>query len=261
MKKITPKEKLDSHYISFDKSKLSPDPLEIPHKFCKNEDIELMAFIAALFAYGNVRSIINVLNYIVKKLGDSPYDTLLNSSSKKVYEIFGDIYYRFYSTDDVIVLFLTIKSLLKKYSSIEILFMLHYNENENTLKHSISSVMKMFLTEAEKINGKKTNGLKYMFPDPEKGSACKRINLFLRWMVRKDELDFGLWKGIPPSKLVIPVDTHIATISRKLGLTNKKNVSWNMAEEITENLRKFDNNDPVKYDFALCHIGIRKITF
>ncbi len=100
-----------------------------------------------------------------------------------------------------------------------------------------------------------------MFPLPEKGSACKRINLFLRWMVRKDELDFGFWDFISPSKLIIPVDTHIARIAISLKLTTRKNVSWQMAEEITSNLGKFDPVDPVKYDFALCHIGIRKLSF
>jgi uncharacterized protein (TIGR02757 family) len=104
-------------------------------------------------------------------------------------------------------------------------------------------------------------GFKFMFPLPENGSSCKRMNLFLRWMVRKDELDFGLWNSISPSKLVIPVDTHIARISTELGLTKRKNVSWKMAEEITENLKQFDPADPVKYDFAICHIGMRKLDF
>ncbi len=100
-----------------------------------------------------------------------------------------------------------------------------------------------------------------MFPDPFKGSACKRQNLFLRWMIRKDELDFGLWPEIRPDQLIIPVDTHIAKIGKYLKLTNRKIVSWKMAEEITNNLKKFDSNDPVKYDFALCHIGLRKMNF
>jgi uncharacterized protein (TIGR02757 family) len=100
-----------------------------------------------------------------------------------------------------------------------------------------------------------------MFPMPASGSACKRMNLFLRWMVRKDELDFGLWKEILTDKLIMPVDTHVARICRELNLTTKKNVSWKMAEEITNHLKKFDRNDPVKYDFAICHIGMRKIIF
>lgn len=109
--------------------------------------------------------------------------------------------------------------------------------------------------------GNITHGMKFMIPDPLKGSACKRMNLFLRWMIRKDQLDFGLWNEIPASKLVIPVDTHVAKICKQLKLTKKKNESWQMAEEITEHLKKFDAFDPVKYDFAICHIGIRKLMF
>ena len=100
-----------------------------------------------------------------------------------------------------------------------------------------------------------------MFTSPDSGSACKRMNLFLRWMVRKDELDFGLWSEIPASKLVIPVDTHVARVCKQLKLTKKKNVNWAMAEEITLNLKEFDPSDPVKYDFAICHIGMRKLRF
>jgi len=100
-----------------------------------------------------------------------------------------------------------------------------------------------------------------MLPDPAKGSACKRMNLFLRWMIRKDDLDFGLWNEIPPSKLVIPVDTHVSKICKELKLTRRKNESWIMAEEITEKLKKFDPHDPVKYDFAICHIGMRRLAF
>jgi uncharacterized protein (TIGR02757 family) len=119
------------------------------------------------------------------------------------------------------------------------------------------------LSAAESYTGKGdvSSGIKFMFPDPESGSACKRMNLFLRWMVREDELDFGLWKGMRADQLIIPVDTHIARIAQKLKLTRRKNISWHMAEEITENLKRFDPNDPVKYDFALCHIGMRNLKF
>jgi len=109
--------------------------------------------------------------------------------------------------------------------------------------------------------GNFSNGIKFMFPLPQKGSACKRMNLFLRWMVRNDELDFGLWNEIKPNKLIIPVDTHIAKICKQLKLTKRKNVNWKMAEEITGKLKRFDPVDPVKYDFALCHIGMRKLEF
>ncbi len=136
-----------------------------------------------------------------------------------------------------------------------------YRERERNLKLEISAFSKEMLSTALSVNNLKelSNGLKFMFPLPEKGSACKRANLFLRWMVRKDELDFGLWNDIPSGKLIIPVDTHIAKIARQLKLTSRKVVSWKMAEEITEKLKIYDPDDPVKYDFALCHIGMRKL--
>jgi uncharacterized protein (TIGR02757 family) len=102
----------------------------------------------------------------------------------------------------------------------------------------------------------KPNGLKQLLPSPRKGSACKRMNLFLRWMVRSEDIDFGIWDNIPPNKLVIPLDTHIARISKCLGLTRRASADWKMAEEITGALREFDPEDPLKYDFALCHHGI-----
>ncbi len=255
------KNKLELHFHSFDRSKLSPDPLEIPHQYYKPEDIEIIAFISALFAFGNVKSIIQILNQITDILGENPYQTFTSGNKKELKKKFENIYYRFYSSADIQILMLAIQSIIKKHSSLKKLFMQFYNDSEPTLKKPIAGLMNSFLTEAEKINGNLSYGLNYMFPDPLKGSACKRINLFLRWMVRKDTLDFGLWNEIPPAKLVIPVDTHIARISKKLGLTKKKNVSWSMAEEITGNLRKFDSTDPVKYDFALCHIGMRKMKF
>jgi uncharacterized protein (TIGR02757 family) len=139
------------------------------------------------------------------------------------------------------------------------LFFSFYNSSEPNLKNSISKFSDYLLNKIEPR--KITPVIRFMFPNPELGSACKRMNLFLRWMVRKDELDFGIWSEIPASKLVIPVDTHVARICKSLKLTKMKNVSWKMAEEITENLKKFDPADPVKYDFAICHIGMRKLKF
>ena len=134
-----------------------------------------------------------------------------------------------------------------------------YSPLDENIKNSLSGFSYHFIVRAEdkNVKGKISQGVKFMFPMPEQGSACKRMNLFLRWMIRKDELDFGLWNEIPACKLVIPVDTHVARICTALELTKKKNVSWAMAEEITNNLKKFNPSDPVKYDFAICHIGMR----
>jgi len=170
------------------------------------------------------------------------------------------IKHRFYTGKDIVVFFRVLKRVYTENESLRKFFVQHYDGKEPNLKQAINYFSNSMIEYAEE-ESKLTNGIKFMFPLPSLGSACKRINLFLRWMIRKDELDFGLWKEIPPSKLIIPVDTHIARICQELKLTSLKNVNWKMAEEITDNLRKFDPKDPVKYDFAICHIGMRKLKF
>lgn len=254
------KKKLDYHYRYFDKSKISPDPLEFPHRFNNYYDIELSAFLSSIFAYGNIAQIINFLEKIHNILSPSPYNFVMNFNPQKESKKFNTLVYRFYEPYDIITLFITLKKIYSEYGKLKSFFLNGKISEEIKMKGQILDFSQNML----RLIRKKydiTPGIKFMFPDPKQGSACKRINLFLRWMVRKDELDFGLWNEIPTSKLIIPVDTHVANISKMLGLTDKKNVSWFMAEEITENLKKFDPEDPVKYDFAICHIGMRKMNF
>jgi len=255
-------QKLDFHYEAFDKSKISPDPLQFLHLYKEEGDIEVMGFIASLFAYGNVKQIINSLEKIRRIVGEKPYSYVVKFTQKD-YKDFKGLKHRFYSQEDIINLFLVMKGVHQNYGSLKNLFLSFYNPHESNLKIAISKFTDHLIENVKLISGQKnvSIGIRFMFPKPEKGSACKRMNLFLRWMVRKDELDFGLWSEIPTNKLVIPVDTHIAKVCTSLKLTKRKNVSWNMAEEITEKLKKFDPNDPVKYDFALCHIGMRKMKF
>lgn len=256
---ITLKQKLDYHYKAFDKSKLEPDPLQFPHLFKNEKDIEVMAFIASVFAYGNVKQIINSLNTFLLIAKNQPCEFISNISTTK--NLPTNFVHRFYSTKDILHLFQLLNLAYYEYDSLKNLFLSGYNSEDKNLKNAITKFNKYFLNKARNEFKKLSRGIAFMFPLPEKGSACKRMNLFLRWMVRKDELDFGLWNEIPILKLIIPVDTHIAKICKKLKLTKRKNVSWKMAEEITNNLKKFDPNDPVKYDFAICHIGMRKLTF
>ena len=257
------KDKLDYHYKVFDKTKISPDPLQFLHLYSDEKDIEVMGFIAAVFAYGSVNQIINTLNKFAAVSGNSPYRFITDFSKNTRDERLKSLYHRFYSPEDVSDLFLILKKTYAEYGSLKNLFLKHYNREDENIKNALSGFSHFFINEVKNLKRKKelSAGARFMFPLPELGSACKRNNLFLRWMVRKDELDFGLWKEIPKHKLVIPVDTHIARICRQLKLTKTKNVSWRMAEEITENLKKFDPDDPVKYDFAICHIGMRKMVF
>ncbi|MHB1688521.1 MAG: TIGR02757 family protein [Ignavibacteriaceae bacterium] len=258
------KDKLEYHYKAFDKSQISPDPLQFLHLFNDEKDIEVIGFIASLFAYGNVTQIINSLNKILLVAKNHPYDFVLNFSKKNSDSTFKNFKHRFYTSDDIQILFLMLHNVYLAHGSLKNLFTSFYEPTELSLKNSLNKFSKHFLelVKSKAPSNKLTLGLKFMFPLPELGSACKRMNLFLRWMVRKDELDFGLWSDlITPDKLIIPVDTHIARVCQSLRLTKRKNVSWLMAEEITSNLRKLDPADPVKYDFAICHIGMRKMKF
>jgi uncharacterized protein (TIGR02757 family) len=248
------KQRLEYHYRAFNKTNISPDPLQFLHLFKNPEDIETAGFISSVFAYGNVSQIINTLNKIFNAAGKNPYEFVYNYHSSKDIK---DIIHRFYTTHDINLFFQVYKRILNKYGSLEKMFLKGYDPSEKNIKSSLNEFSKKLLNKSDEI----TDGIKFMFPLPEKGSSCKRMNLFLRWMVRKDELDFGLWKGITTDKLIIPVDTHVARICTELGLTSRKNVSWKMAEEITDNLKEFDPVDPVKYDFAICHIGMRKLEF
>jgi len=253
------KQKLKYHYKAFDKSKLEPDPLQFPHLFKDELDIEVMAFIASVFAYGNVKQIINSLNRFLEISKNQPFKFIHRFTPGQ--SVSSKFVHRFYSSNDIIQLFQLLKTTYNEFGSLKKLFLSGYKKTDSNIKNAITNFSNYFLQTALNEFGTLSRGLKFMFPLPEKGSACKRMNLFLRWMVRKDELDFGLWSEIPTSKLIVPVDTHIARICKQLKLTKRKNVSWQMAEEITENLKKFDPNDPVKYDFAICHIGMRKLSF
>jgi uncharacterized protein (TIGR02757 family) len=255
------KQKLEYHYKAFDKSKLSPDPLQFLHYFKDEQDIEIMGFLASVFAYGNVKQIENTLEKIIANFDEKPYQFIKRFRYSKKLNTLNAIKHRFYSSDDIINLFMILSKEINEYGSLKNIFLKGYKFSDENVKIGITNFSKHFLHSFNETFGKISNGIKFMFPLPEKGSACKRMNLFLRWMVRKDDLDFGIWSEIGKNKLIIPVDTHIARICKNLKLTKRKNVSWKMAEEITEKLKKFDSNDPVKYDFAICHIGIRKLTF
>jgi uncharacterized protein (TIGR02757 family) len=257
------KQKLDYHYHAFDKSQISPDPLQFLHLFEDELNIEIMGIIASIFAYGNIKQIINTLNKILNISENNPYMFVWNFHKKDLKFKLKYLRHRFYTGEDIAILFSLLCDIYKEFGTLRNFFMKTYRPADENIKKSLSGLSTQFILRAEDrcAGGKLSPGVKFMFPVPENGSACKRMNLFLRWMVRKDELDFGLWNEIPADKLIIPVDTHIARICRTLKLTKKKNINWAMAEEITKNLKKFDPLDPVKYDFAICHIGMRKLEF
>ena len=256
------KQKLDYHYKAFDKSQISPDPLQFLHLYQDKKDIEIIGFIASIFAYGNVKQIISTLDKILIISNNHPYEFVTNFKNKNYSYKLNNMKHRFYTDKDIILFFFLLNKTVNEFGSLKNLFLKSYNSKEVNIKNALTKFSEYFVSSAKEMSRSKiSRGVKFMFPFPDLGSACKRMNLFLRWMVRKDELDFGLWSEIPKNKLVMPVDTHVARICKNLKLTTYKNVSWKMAEEITKNLKKFDPEDPIKYDFAICHIGMRRLIF
>jgi uncharacterized protein (TIGR02757 family) len=251
---------LDRFYREYNfRERLLHDPIEFPHRYRDKGDIEIAGFLACCFAYGKVGLFKPVVEKILLVMGKSPRDFLLHFSVSRQAGLFDGIQYRFNRNEDILCLLFMLGSLLKKEGSLEKSFMKHYRGADENIGNGLAGMVDEFLkTDATKIYGKnvKPSGLMQFLPSPEKGSSCKRQNLFLRWMVRDRDIDFGIWKGVPKNRLVIPLDTHIMKISQCLGFTERRSADWKTAVEITESLKRFDPEDPLKYDFALCHQGI-----
>lgn len=256
------KDCLDKLYTAFDLKFLSPDPLEFVHQFKKPEEREVVGLIASSLAYGRVDKILASIRSVLEKMGNKPYRFVVNFNPKTDTKIFDGFVHRFNTGKDIACLVYFAKQMIEESGSVGKFFLKGYSNADKSIKNALVSFSERVLSLAPSpIYGKqslpKNAGVRFFFPSPKDGSPCKRLNLYLRWMVRNgDKLDFGLWKDIPSNKLIIPLDTHIARISRNIGLTKRKSPDWKMAEEITENLKKLDPMDPVKYDFALCRLGI-----
>jgi len=257
---IVLKNVLDKFYRDYDfKGRLLHDPIEFPHRYKNLRDIEVSAFIASSLAYGKVELFKPIIEKILSAMGSDPYEFLLEFSIKRHSRLFEGIKYRFNENEDLIALLFILHKTLAGNKSLENVFMKFCRADSPDIEEGLAGfVASLLQANTAPVYGKdiKPPGLRQLFPSPVDGSACKRANLFLRWMVRDRDIDFGIWKGIPKSKLVIPLDTHIARISRCLGFTERKSQGWKMAVEITESLKRFDPEDPLKYDFALCHHGI-----
>ncbi|AHH06589.1 Hypothetical protein BCD_0523 [Borrelia crocidurae DOU] len=243
---------LEFIYSKYNKREFAhPDPLEFLYKYTEKEDIELVGLISSSLALGRVEKILSAIEYILKPLGKQPSKTLKTFTRKDLNEIYKDFTYRFFTTEDIVKLLMSIKTIKEKYLSIENLFHNIYKKNKNFI-----ASLDELITQMENVN-KEPFGM--ILPKPSKGSACKRLFLFLRWMIRKDNVDLGIWNKINPSNLIIPMDTHMRDISAKLfNLQNTKNVSLKRAIEVTKYFLEQNKDDPVKYDFSLTRFGINK---
>jgi uncharacterized protein (TIGR02757 family) len=215
--------------------------------------------IASSFAYGNVNLILKTLEGIFEKFDSNPSDFLKKWNTQKA-SLFDEFYYRFNNADDLKTLLWSIGKVQQEWGSLENLFLEGYSHNDNQNRGNFAAGLEHFsstfnrLAQSSPYQNRKN--FAYFFPSPSKGSPCKRLCLFMRWMNRTDNVDPGGWKGVNKSDLIIPLDTHIARIGRYLGFTSRRNADWKMAAEITHSLKLIDPDDPLKYDFVLCHLGI-----
>ncbi|MEP1032752.1 TIGR02757 family protein [Ekhidna sp.] len=230
---------------------ITNDPIYIPHRFTKKQDIEIAGFIAAVFAWGQRKTIINKSLAFLELMNNAPHEFVLNYTEENL-KLFLDFKHRTFNSTDALYFLHFFKWFYERHESMEEAFTNGLGV-DSSMEVRLISFYELFFSLPD--HPKRT--YKHI-PNPSKMSACKRINMFLRWMVRKDEkgVDFGIWDTIKPSQLICPCDLHVDRVARKLGLIKRKQTDWKTAIELTENLKRLDPNDPVKYDFALFGLGI-----
>ncbi len=241
---------------------LANDPLSFCHRYDDPADREVVAVIASAFAYGNVKIILRNLEAIFAEMGHSPRRFAERFDPKNGLHTFDGFKHRFNDGRDLVALLLAIRLMIEHSGSVNDFFLnFHEAQAENVTSSLGKYVAAVLSLDYQQVFGQSKipddSYFPFLFPSPASGSACKRLCMFLRWVVRPDDgIDLGLWHGIGTSQLVIPVDTHIQRICGYLGFTGRKSADWRMALEITSSLRAFDPHDPVKYDFSLAHLGI-----
>jgi len=242
---------LNRIYLLYNKKELiHPDPLEFVYNYNDQKDREISALIASSLAYGKVNQILKSVKRILDKMLPTPYEFILSNSHEKFCSCFSGFKHRFTTDEDLVNLMMGIKYVLIKYESLEKCLLSNFSQDDVNILKAVNCF-------AYELSSYYSTKRSYLLPRPEHGSACKRIMLFLRWMVRNDEVDPGCWKTISASKLIIPVDTHMHKIGIKLGLTCRKSADIKTAIEITNAFKTYCPEDPTKYDFALTRFGIR----
>lgn len=247
---------LEKLYQKYKHKYSSNDPVWFLENFNNEKDIEIIGLIASCYSYGLIEVINNFIERFLKIIKNKPYDFTTNFDFKKDAKQFKGMKYRFNNENDLINLIENIRIILLKYGSLKNLFLKKYSKKDE----NILTALKYFSDSLRKKYIRNLKAYDYLIPDVSKGSTCKRLNLFLRWMVRNDEIDSGIWsREVDKSKLIMPVDIHVFRQSRKLKLVKRTSCDIKFEIELTNKLKKFDPYDPVKYDFALCHYDINKI--
>lgn len=235
---------------------IKPDPLQFVYHYSRPADMEIAGLLAAALAYGRVQQIEKSLNDLFGRMGTSPYAFAMNFD-KAGQQKLDSFKHRFTTGRDISDLLSVLKKLLRHKGSIEKHFLSGYNKCDENILPALSRFCdSLYEIYSEQNDRKVSKGMKYLLASPVRGSACKRLNLFLRWMVRDDDVDTGLWKHVDKAKLIVPIDVHMGRLCRVLGFHDRKVISLSTAVKITECFAEIEPADPVKYDFALSRIGI-----
>jgi uncharacterized protein (TIGR02757 family) len=259
-------QRLEALYRLYGPETAGTDPILFPRRYASPEDREVAGWIASAFAYGQVRTIQASVGRILAALGPRPARALdaigdFPAFSKDALPGFR---HRFHGALDAAALLFVISRARQEAGSVRAFFEREYVEEDRDVGNLVSrAVARIEGFDYRPVLGTRRiperSPIRFFFPDPADGSACKRWNLYFRWMVRSDALDLGLWPGIPTDRLVVPTDTHVHRIARRLHLTRRRSADWKAARQITDALARFDPSDPVRYDYALCRIGILDI--
>ena len=251
------KQPLDRLCREFDWTlRVKQDAIQFPLRYSDPADIELAGLFASCMAYGRVDLFGPWVDWTLQRMGESPARFVMGFDLQKHGQLFSGFSYRFNREGDLLAFCLATQRLLVRHGSLEAFFLEGYSPEHPHVGPALENFAAGFRAgdlSAVFARNQPSYGFKHWFPLPSTGGACKRLHLYLRWMVRREAPDFGIWSGVPPSALLMPVDTHIENMARSIGLTRRRSRNWRMVEEVTAELKRLDPDDPVRYDFALCH--------
>jgi len=253
-------DRLDTLYRTFDHVDSATDPVHIVRRYAAGPDREVVGFCAAALAFGRVASVLQSIESLLAVMGPEPARFVRNFEPVRDSGRIEPLVHRWIRGRDLVALLIILQRMLRSSGSLEEFFL----EGDDPSSPDIAEALDRFcrraldtdLREAYGRRSPKRPGVCYFFPRPSQGSACKRLNLFLRWMVRRDTIDLGVWTRVSPARLIVPLDTHVIRLGRCLRLTTYASPGWKMAAQITASLRAIDPGDPVRFDFSLCHVGM-----
>lgn len=252
-------ERLDLLYHDYNRVDSASDPVHKARSFTIPADQEIAGFCAGALAFGRVASVLNSIDALFAVMGPRPVEFVRRFDPESAPAAMRALVHRWIRGDDLVALLWILRQMLEQSGSVEGFFLEGYREEHVDIGPALDSFSTRALAlDIRRAYGRvpRRPGVCYFFPRPSAGSACKRLNLFLRWMTRADEVDLGVWTHVPASKLIVPLDTHVIRLGRCLRLTRYISPGWKMAADITASLRRLDPDDPVRFDFSLCHVGM-----